>query len=286
MPKRVAATSADKQIDDYTGSGPFIFKKDEWRPGEKVVYVRNTRYAPRADPATGTAGGKIARVDRVEWIIITDPQTQANALATGEVDMLEMPAFELYRSLKRNPDIQLLELNPLGGQNYLRFNHLEPPFDNPKVRRAAMAALNQEMFLQVQVGVPGLYRTCFSVYPCKTPYATATGMDFIAEQNPASRPATARGIGLFRHAHRPAAADRRRHFRQASGGGGATPATGGLHRRHATHELAVAGVAAGAEDRLAHLHHEFTGRVPGGSARQFLAQRRLRQGVVWLAVRP
>ena len=113
MPKRVAATPADKQIDDYTGSGPFIFKKDEWRPGEKVVYVRNTRYTPRADPATGTAGGKIARVDRVEWIIITDPQTQANALATGEVDLLEMPAFELYRSLKRNPDIQMLELNPL-----------------------------------------------------------------------------------------------------------------------------------------------------------------------------
>jgi peptide/nickel transport system substrate-binding protein len=185
MPQRVATTLADKQVDDYTGSGPFIFKKEEWRPGERVVYVRNPRYVPRADPATGTAGGKIARVERVEWMIITDPQTQANALATGEVDMLEMPAFELYRSMKRNPDIQLLELNRLGGQNYLRFNHLEPPFDNPKVRRAAMAALDQEMFLQVQVGVTALYRTCFSVYPCKTPYATASGMDFIANPNAA-----------------------------------------------------------------------------------------------------
>jgi peptide/nickel transport system substrate-binding protein len=99
MPKRVAATPADKQIDDYTGSGPFIFMKEEWRPGEMVVYARNKRYTPRADPATGTAGGKIARVDRVEWLIITDPQTQANALATGEVDLIEMPAFELLRSL-------------------------------------------------------------------------------------------------------------------------------------------------------------------------------------------
>jgi peptide/nickel transport system substrate-binding protein len=41
-------------------------------------------------------------VDRVEWIIITDAQTQANALAMGEVDFIEMPAFELYRTLKRN----------------------------------------------------------------------------------------------------------------------------------------------------------------------------------------
>jgi peptide/nickel transport system substrate-binding protein len=184
MPKRVAATSANTQIADYTGSGPFIFKKDEWKPGEKVVYIRNPRYVPRTDPATGTAGGKIARVDRVEWIIITDPQTQANALVMGEVDYIEMPAFELYRTLKRNPDIQMLELSPLGGQNYLRFNQLEPPFDNPTVRRAAMAALNQEMFLQVQVGIPGLSRTCFSVYPCKSAYATTTGMDFIAHPNP------------------------------------------------------------------------------------------------------
>jgi peptide/nickel transport system substrate-binding protein len=184
LPKRVAATSADRQIDDYTGSGPFIFKTDEWKPGEKVVYVRNPRYVPRVDPANGTAGGKIARVDRVEWVIITDPQTQANALATGEVDFLEMPAFELYRTLKRNPDIQMLELSPLGGQNILRFNQLEPPFDNPKVRRAAMAALNQEMFLQVQIGIPGLSRTCFSVYPCTTRYSTTTGMDFLAHPDP------------------------------------------------------------------------------------------------------
>jgi peptide/nickel transport system substrate-binding protein len=184
MPKRVAATSADRQIDDYTGSGPFIFKEEEWRPGEIVVYVKNAKYVPRGEPASGTAGGKIAGVDRVEWLIVRDPQTQANALTTGEIDLIEMPAFELYRSLTRHPDIQMLELNPLGGQNYLRFNHAEPPFDNKKVRQAAMAALNQPMFLQAQVGIPGMYRTCFSVYPCSTRYATEAGMDFIADPSP------------------------------------------------------------------------------------------------------
>ncbi len=42
MPKRVAETDPFKQIEDYTGSGPFVFKKDEWKPGEKVVYVKNS----------------------------------------------------------------------------------------------------------------------------------------------------------------------------------------------------------------------------------------------------
>jgi peptide/nickel transport system substrate-binding protein len=180
MPKRVAQTPIDKQIDDATGSGPFILKKDESRPGEKVVYVRNAKYKPRIETASGTAGGKVAKMDRVEWIIIKDPQTQSNALATGEIDVIESPAHELYASLKDNSDIHMFQTSRLAYMFFLRFNHLQSPFDNPKVRQAAMAALNQPDFLQTQVGIPELYRTCFSIYPCNTPYATTSGMDFIA----------------------------------------------------------------------------------------------------------
>jgi peptide/nickel transport system substrate-binding protein len=181
MPKRVAETPPDRQIDTYTGSGPFIFAVDQWRPGEKVVYLKNLRYKPRIEPPSGTAGGKIAKVDRVEWLIVKDPQTQANALAAGELDILETPAHELYPSLRANPAVRLVEVNPAGLQAILRFNHLQPPFDNPKVRQAAMAALSQEPILRAQVGQPDMYRTCFSVYPCSSPYATTKGMDLIAK---------------------------------------------------------------------------------------------------------
>ena len=37
MPARIANTDPNQQITDATGSGPFIFKKDEWVPGNKVV---------------------------------------------------------------------------------------------------------------------------------------------------------------------------------------------------------------------------------------------------------
>ncbi len=124
-----------------------------------------------------------------------------------------------------------------------------------------MAALNQEMFLQVQVGIPGLYRTCFSVYPCKTPYATTTGMDFIAHPNPGRARQLLEESGYSGTPIvllQPTDVDV---ARQASARRGAAPAAGGLHRGHAADELEVAGVAASAEDRLAHLHHEFTGRV-------------------------
>src|ERR1700742_2021046 len=68
MPKRIADTDPGKQIDEFIGSGPFIFKKDEWKPGDKTVYVRNPDYVPRQEPPSGLAGGKIAKVDRVEWL--------------------------------------------------------------------------------------------------------------------------------------------------------------------------------------------------------------------------
>jgi peptide/nickel transport system substrate-binding protein len=181
LPERVARTPVDKQIDDYTGSGPFVFSRDEWKPGEKVVYLKNPTYQPRSEPPSGTAGGKVAKVDRVEWVIIKDPQTQANALAAGEIDAIEYPAHEQYAALKAHPDIQIVEPNPLGYAAMLRFNHLQPPFDNPKIRRAAMAALNQPAFLRTQIGIPDMYRTCFSIYPCKTPYETSKGLEFIAK---------------------------------------------------------------------------------------------------------
>ncbi|MCC7546650.1 MAG: ABC transporter substrate-binding protein [Burkholderiales bacterium] len=180
MPRRVARTPADRQIDDFTGSGPFIFKRDEWKPGERVVYVKNPRYRPRSEAPSGTAGAKVAKVDRIEWVIIKDPQTQANALAAGEVDVVEAPAHESYPVFRKNPDIQIVETNPLGFNAILRFNHLHPPFDNVKVRRAAMAAINQAPILRAQVGLPDMYRTCFSIFPCGTEFATEVGMDLVA----------------------------------------------------------------------------------------------------------
>ncbi len=105
MPKRVAETDPSKQIDDYTGSGPFIFKKDEWKPGDKTVYVKNPKYKPRAEPASGLAGGKVAKVDRVEWVAMPDQQTAVNALQAGEIDIIEQPQHDLYPILKNDKNI-------------------------------------------------------------------------------------------------------------------------------------------------------------------------------------
>lgn len=176
MPKRVADTPADKQIDDYTGSGPFIFKKDEFRPGEKVVYARNPRYQPRQEPPSGTAGGKRVYVDRVEWVILKDEQTQVNALLNGEVDMVELLPSGQYDALKKNPAVELLKM--AGGMATLHLNHLVAPFNDPRIARAALLAINQEAMMRAQGLHRELYSTCISVYPCGTLYASQNAGDF------------------------------------------------------------------------------------------------------------
>ncbi|MEN3375360.1 MAG: peptide/nickel transport system substrate-binding protein, partial [Hyphomicrobiales bacterium] len=87
MPKRVADTDPNTQISDFTGSGPFVFKKDEWKPGDKAVYVKFDKYKPRAEPPSGLTGGKVVKLDRVEWLAISDQQQAANALLAGEIDL-------------------------------------------------------------------------------------------------------------------------------------------------------------------------------------------------------
>ena len=178
MPKRVADTDAMKQIDDYTGSGPYVFKRDEFKPGEKAVYTKFAKYIPRKEAPSGTAGGKNVYVDRVEWnLALRDPQQQVNALSKGEVDIIEQPAFDSYAALKADKGVEVINNNPLGFQYMVRFNHLHPPFNNAKVRQAALAAFNQEAFLKAQVGVKELYHTCASMFTCGSPYGSPKGSE-------------------------------------------------------------------------------------------------------------
>src|SRR5215510_10852730 len=95
MPKRVAETDPNTQISEYVGSGPFVFKQDEWKPGDKTVYVKFDKYKPRSEPPSGMAGGKVVKVDRVEWRVVADQQTAINALIAGEIDYIEQPAHDL-----------------------------------------------------------------------------------------------------------------------------------------------------------------------------------------------
>jgi peptide/nickel transport system substrate-binding protein len=183
MPKRVADTDPNTQISDFTGSGPFVFKQDEWKPGDKAVYVKFDKYKSRLEPPSGLAGGKVAKVDRVEWVAMQDQQQIVNALLAGEIDYVEAPSHDLLPLLTEDANIHLVDYNPLGFQYTFRPNHLHKPFDNPKVRQALFYAFNQKDFLQATIGNPSYYKTCKAMFVCGTPLASDKGMEELLESN-------------------------------------------------------------------------------------------------------
>jgi peptide/nickel transport system substrate-binding protein len=183
MPKRIASTDPFKQIDSQVGSGPFIYVNAESKPGEKHVYVKNPKYKPRAEPASGLSGGKIAKVDRVEFLNLPDPTQQVNALIAGEIDMIENVPHDLLPLLKGDKNVQAFNWNPLGQQFCIRFNHLTKPFDNLKIRQAALYCMRQEDYLKATVGDPQYYKVSTAAFVAGTPNGVEMQGDILLKPN-------------------------------------------------------------------------------------------------------
>lgn len=177
MPERVARTDASTNITETIGSGPYKFVKEEWVPGSKVVYVKNTDYVPRKEPPSWAAGGKVVKVDRVEWIYIPDSATAAAALNAGEVDWWEQFPPDLIPVLAKNKSIKVENIDPLGSMGLLRFNFLHPPFNNQKMRQALLYVIDQNDYVLGIAGDPKNGHTCYSYFTCGTPLSSEVGAE-------------------------------------------------------------------------------------------------------------
>jgi peptide/nickel transport system substrate-binding protein len=178
MPERLAQTDPYKQIDEYVGSGPYRFLRDEWQPGARATFTRNEAYVPRQEPPSFVAGGKQANFDRIEWIVIPDAATAAAAMQSGEAEWWQSPTVDLLPVLRRARNLVVERLDDYGSIGVMRFNMLHPPFDNVKLRRAILPALNQEDFMNAAMGGdPELSRTGVGVFTPGSPLANAAGLE-------------------------------------------------------------------------------------------------------------
>lgn len=195
MKAEIAATDPNTQITKHIGSGPFRFMESEYRPGSRVVYERNADYVPRSEPASGIAGGKVVKLDRVIWDIMPDAQTAASALMTGEVDFYEVPPIDILPTLEGAQGVKVEIFNKFGNVGLCRLNHLHPPFNNVLARRAAQLAINQEDIQRAAVGNPKYYRTCGSNFTCDSPMGVDDGSEALMLKAPmAERQAKARAL--------------------------------------------------------------------------------------------
>ena len=174
-----------KPITTAVGSGPFRFEAGEFRPGSRVVYSRFAGYVPRDEPPDGMAGGKIAKVGRVEWISIPDPSTASAALIAGEADIYEQPLYDLLPVMERGGAIRIDVLDRLGRQAIIRPNHLFAPFDNVKARQALMLIADQSDYLAAMVTDPRYRVECHAPFICGSPSESKQGTAPYLKADPA-----------------------------------------------------------------------------------------------------
>ncbi|MFT3816799.1 MAG: ABC transporter substrate-binding protein [Rubrivivax sp.] len=176
LPERLAKLPTNAPMTEVLGSGPFVFKRDEWVPGNKAVFLRNPAYVPRSEPPSGLAGSKKSAFDRVEWLYLPDANSAIAALKRGEVDLIEQLPPDYITPLRGDAGVKIGS----GGayQGFLVMNQLFPPFNNPKVRQAVMQAVSQDRFTAA-MGYPLDMRVtyCATWFICGGPNETDAGAE-------------------------------------------------------------------------------------------------------------
>lgn len=133
----VGTKSADSDKIHPIGTGPFTFVN--WTKGDRVELARNPDYWNK---------DASAKLEKVTFRFISDPQAQAAALKSGDVDAFpEFGAPELMASFKDDPrlvtEIGNTELKVVAGMNNAR-----KPFDDKRVRQALMMALDRPTIIE------------------------------------------------------------------------------------------------------------------------------------------
>jgi peptide/nickel transport system substrate-binding protein len=152
MPERVAMTDPFKQITEVIGSGPFRWLADEHVLASHAGFAKFDRYVPRDEPPSYMAGGHRVLLDRVEWKMIPDPGTAANALMTGEIDWIEIPLPDLLPLIRKAQGVRTGVLDKAGQIMFLRPNHLLAPTSLMAVRQTMLAAMNQAEVVSAVMG--------------------------------------------------------------------------------------------------------------------------------------
>lgn len=177
MPSRILQAAGEGRIAEIAGSGPFVFRPDQWRAGDSMVLARNAAYVPRSEAPDFLSGGKVVHVDQVLLRVMPDQATGANALIAGEIDYMQFLPFDLLGQLARADGVKLMELSgPDMYQGNFRLNHVSGPFTDPAVRQVLWKLVNQDETLAA-IGIPDRFRlkSCHSYWMCNTPLETDAG---------------------------------------------------------------------------------------------------------------
>lgn len=130
----VAPESAANNATNPIGTGAFMFK--DWVQGDRVELEKYPEY-----------WGEPAKLDKVTFKFISDPNAAFAAVMAGDVDtFMPFPAPENLPQFDADPRFRVIA-GSTEGETILSTNNKMPPFDNPKVREAVAHAIDRQAII-------------------------------------------------------------------------------------------------------------------------------------------
>ncbi|WP_207539605.1 ABC transporter substrate-binding protein [Sabulicella rubraurantiaca] len=178
MPARLAQTPGTERITEIIGSGPFVFRREDHRPGDRMLLRRNAAYVPRNEPADHLAGGKVVRIEALDIRVVPDGTTAVSAMRRGEIDYIQYAPFDMLSALERDRRISLVNFHGLEQfTGHYRTNAASGPFADPAIRRVLLSLVDQSEVM-AGLGLSGRYsQTCNAFFICGSPYESDVGTE-------------------------------------------------------------------------------------------------------------
>ncbi|QXC60900.1 ABC transporter substrate-binding protein [Aquihabitans sp. G128] len=145
---------AQAQLDDpdtchskLIGTGPF--ELESWKPGTSLKAKRNPKYWQ-----TAPDGKPYPYADAIEFKPIPDAQILTNAIRSGEVNIMHTSNSQLIGgTLRKERDagkLNLLVSSEKAEISFIQLNNTKPPFDDVRMRKAVMQAIDRKAANQFQ----------------------------------------------------------------------------------------------------------------------------------------
>lgn len=126
-----AAGAATKPV----GTGPFTF--DDWKKGNSVTLKK----------WPGFRDAKAAKLERVTFRFINDPAARVAALLAGDIDGVpRLDAPQAVKQLQADKRFDVV-IGNTAGKGIVAINNRKKPFDDVRVRRAIMHAIDRKAFI-------------------------------------------------------------------------------------------------------------------------------------------
>lgn len=132
----VAPETAENNKANPVGTGPFKFKS--WTRGDRVELTRSPEYWQKDK----------VKLESVTFRFISDAQAQVAALRAGDVDAFpNLGAPELFAEFQKDSRFKAVAGNT-EGETVAGMNNAKKPFDDVRVRRALMHAIDRKALVE------------------------------------------------------------------------------------------------------------------------------------------